>query len=189
MVANDSNASAKRHTAGSKNRLLTLTPVRPHTIVFVHVSISRITEFLYIASWPSEEDIHYLSSQGVRLALSMRQRFPSAAFTHPEIQVAHLPSSDSIFIPMPMFILHRGVEAALPIIKSGAAVAIFCKQGRRRSVAVACCILIALGHSSGQAMRMVIEQRPVADPYAWHIRRRILRFEREWLAREQANRS
>jgi hypothetical protein len=83
---------------------------------------------------------------------------------------------------MPMEKLHQGVEAALPVIKAGDGVAIFCKQGRRRSVAMACCILIGAGATAEEAMKLVVEKRPIADPYIWHIRRRIFRFEDEWRA-------
>lgn len=153
------------------------------------MSISQITDYLFIAPWPTEEDIQALEAQGVRLILSMRQRAPRTYFTHPNIQVVHLPSTDSLFVPMPMDKLHQGVEAALPVIRGGGAVAIFCKQGRRRSVAMACCILIAMGHSAQEAMALVVEKRPIADPTIWHIRRRILRFEQEWHARNPQDRS
>lgn len=146
------------------------------------MSISKITDFLYIAPWPTEEDIRSLESQGVRLILSMRQRTPPVHFAHPNIQVVHLPTTDSLFVPMPMEKLHAGVEAALPVIEAGDEVAIFCKQGRRRSVAMASCILIGAGLTAEEAMKLVVEKRPIADPYIWHIRRRILRFEDEWRA-------
>ncbi|CUS02513.2 protein of unknown function [Candidatus Promineifilum breve] len=153
------------------------------------MSISKITDFLFIAPWPTEEDINSLEAQGVRLILSMRQRMPLTFFAHPNIQVLHLPTTDSILVPMPMDKLHRGVEAALPVIESGGGVAIFCKQGRRRSVAMACCILIALGRSAREAMELVVEKRPIADPTIWHIRRRILLFEQQWRAGNTPNRS
>jgi protein tyrosine phosphatase (PTP) superfamily phosphohydrolase (DUF442 family) len=153
------------------------------------MSISKITDFLYVAPWPTEDDIQHLESQGVRLVLSMRQRLPPTFFAHPNLQVVHLPTTDFVLLPMPMEMLHRGVEAALPVIEAGGGVAIFCKQGRRRSVAMACCILIGSGYTADQAMQLVVEKRPIADPYIWHIRRRIHRFEAEWRARHQESRS
>lgn len=146
------------------------------------MSISQITDFLFIAPWPTLEDIEHLEKKGVRLVLSMRQRVPPSFFTAPNMKVVHLPTTDSLLVPMPMVLLHKGVEAALPVIKAGSGVAIFCKQGRRRSVAMACCVLIGAGYSAMEAMELVVEKRPIADPYIWHIKRRILRFEREWRA-------
>lgn len=153
------------------------------------MSISKITDTIFIASWPTQEDIHMLEEQGVRLILSMRQRVPPDFFAHADIRVIHLPTTDSIFIPMPMEQLHAGVEAALPVIDAGGGVAIFCKQGRRRSVAMACCILIGLGYPAHDAMNLVKEKRPVADPTAWHIRRRIILFEQQWQERNRAIRN
>ena len=147
------------------------------------MSISRITDTIFIAPWPTQEDIRLLEEQGVRLILSMRQRVPPGFFAHADIRVVHLPTTDFILLPMPMEKLHAGVEAALPVIEAGGGVAIFCKQGRRRSVAMACCILIGLGYSAEEAMKLVKEKRPVADPTIWHIRRRILLFEQEWRER------
>ncbi len=147
-----------------------------------HMSISQITDFLFIAPWPTLADIEHLEKKGVRLVLSMRQRVPPLFFTTPNVKVVHLPTTDSLFVPMPMALLHKGVEAALPVIQDGAGVAIFCKQGRRRSVAMACCVLIGAGYPALEAMELVVEKRPIADPYIWHIKRRILRFEQEWRA-------
>ncbi len=152
------------------------------------MSISKITDAIFIASWPTQEDIYMLEEQGVRLILSMRQRVPPDFFAHADIRVVHLPTTDSIFIPMPVAKLHEGVEAALPVIEAGGGVAIFCKQGRRRSVAMACCILIGLGYPADEAMKLVKEKRPIADPTAWHIRRRILLFEQQWRERHPTTR-
>jgi hypothetical protein len=47
-------------------------------------------------------------------------------------------------------------------------------------VALAAAILIARGHSAADAMRLLRQQRAVADPGIWYIRRQIEAFEREW---------
>jgi hypothetical protein len=57
---------------------------------------------------------------------------------------------------------------------------VFCEGGRRRSVAMASCILIGKGYSAEDAMKLIKEKRPVADPYAWHIQRQIRKFEINW---------
>lgn len=31
----------------------------------------------------------------------------------------------------------------------------------------------SLGYTAEQAMQLVVEKRPIADPYIWHVRRRI----------------
>jgi predicted protein tyrosine phosphatase len=79
-----------------------------------------------------------------------------------------------------MFMLRRGVKAALPVIERGDAVLIHCKSGVHRSVAMTSCILIALGYRSDEAMQFIVEQRGVADPYVPYIQSRILKFEQDW---------
>jgi hypothetical protein len=54
---------------------------------------------------------------------------------------------------------------------------------------MACCILIGMGYSAEEAMALVVEKRPIADPTIWHIRRRILLFEEQWRARNTHDRS
>jgi hypothetical protein len=41
-------------------------------------------------------------------------------------------------------------------------------------------ILIASGYSPEDAMQLIVDRRPVADPHAWYIRRRIIRFAELW---------
>ena len=68
-------------------------------------------------------------------------------------------------------------------IKDGV-VMVYCKGGVHRSVAMACCILISQGYSAEEAMALVKERRPVADPYTEHFKARILKFEDEWKAKD-----
>jgi len=82
--------------------------------------------------------------------------------------------------------LRRGVLAALPILDAGGRVLVYCRGGIHRSVAMACCILIARGMSSDDAMDLVIRQRPVADARAGYIAARIRRFERDWRERAKS---
>jgi protein-tyrosine phosphatase len=79
-----------------------------------------------------------------------------------------------------MSMLRRGAEAALPVLVSGGGVLCHCRAGVHRSVAMACCVLIAQGSTAEEAMRLVKEKRPVADPSIWYIQRRIRKFEAEW---------
>jgi protein-tyrosine phosphatase len=87
---------------------------------------------------------------------------------------------DSIFLPIPIDKLVKGVEAALPVIEGGESVLVYCREGRHRSVAMAAAVLIGQGSSTDEAMRLISEKRSKADPYAWHIQRRIRKFEEVW---------
>ena len=90
---------------------------------------------------------------------------------------------DFPLLPIPLRTLNRGVEEARPVIEEGHRVHVFCEGGRRRSVAMASCILISQGLSAGEAMDLIKERREVADPYIWYIQRRIRKFERYWRER------
>ena len=92
----------------------------------------------------------------------------------------HIPSIDSPLTPIALPGLKRGVEAAIPVLASGAGVLCHCREGRHRSVPMACCILIAQGHSAESAMNLASAKRRVADPRAFWIAPRIRRFERAW---------
>jgi hypothetical protein len=45
---------------------------------------------------------------------------------------------------------------------------------------MASCVLIARGYTADEAMALIIEKRPVADPHAPHIESRIRKFEEFW---------
>jgi protein-tyrosine phosphatase len=116
----------------------------------------------------------------VRLILSMHWVRPSAALGNPPLRLLWLPTFDLPLLPMPMPVLKRGVEAALPVIQMGDRVLVHCHYGVHRSVAMACCVLIGMGYPAEQAMELVKSRRAAADPDAAHIRPRILSFEQEW---------
>jgi len=144
--------------------------------------ISQITDYLYISAWPRGEHADEIRALGVRLILSMHWRRPVKTLGHAPVRLLWLPTVDTPLTPMPMFLLRRGVEAALPVVRQGESVLVHCKAGVHRSVAMACCVLIGTGYTAEEAMRLVKDRRAVADPDVWYIRRRILQFEQKWTA-------
>jgi protein-tyrosine phosphatase len=76
--------------------------------------------------------------------------------------------------------LEIGVRRALPVIRGGESVMVYCREGKHRSVAMACCILIGLGYSAEAAMTLVKERREAADPDIWYIQERIRKFGQRW---------
>jgi protein tyrosine/serine phosphatase len=91
-----------------------------------------------------------------------------------------LPTIDSPLIPIPMRVLRKGAQAALEVIEQGGAVYAHCSKGRHRGVVMGACILVAQGMAAEQAMRLIKEHRPIADPYAWYIRHKIVKFKQCW---------
>jgi hypothetical protein len=147
---------------------------------FMPLDISRITDTLYIAAHPTPADAEYLRQLPTHLMLSIRMRPPQPSVRAAAEQWVHLPCMDTPLTPLPLLLLWTGVETALPVMNEGKNVVVHCAYGRHRSVALACCILIAQGRSAGDAMALVKRQRPVADPYVRYIRARIERFEARW---------
>jgi len=148
------------------------------------MDFSPITSDLFIGTMPSASDYDRLRDLGVRLIINMRFGFrPKPDPHHPPLNLLWLPMIDSPFFPMPIRKLMRGARSALETIRDGGKVYAHCAAGRHRGVAMGACILIAQGYDPGEAMRLIVEHRPLANPFAFYIRPRILKFAREWNGR------
>jgi protein-tyrosine phosphatase len=126
-------------------------------------------------------DYNDLRELGVKLVINMRVEYrPRMDVYQNPIQLLWLPAFDSPLIPISINHLHRGAQAALETIQSGGKVYAHCAGGRHRGVAMGACILIALGHDPHSAMELIKEKRSQADPFAFYIRPRILKFANQW---------
>lgn len=142
---------------------------------------SPITDDLFIGTTPSKKDYDTLRELGVRLVINMRWEFgPLTDANDPPLSLFWLRTFDSPFLPIPIKFLRRGAEAALETIRDGGKVYAHCAGGRHRGVAMGACILIAQGFDPQAAMELIAERRSFADPFAFYIRPRILKFAREW---------
>ena len=144
------------------------------------MDISQITPQLFISAWPREGESPHVRELGIRLVISMTSREPLSEFSAEPLMWVLIPSIDSPLTPIALSGLKRGVEAAIPVLASGAGVLCHCREGHHRSVPMACCILIAQGHSAESAMNLASAKRRVADPRAFWIAPRIRNFERRW---------
>jgi dual specificity MAP kinase phosphatase len=145
------------------------------------MDISQITDYLYVGAQPSATDAEQLGALNVRLIISMSGMVrPPEALTRPPLKMLWLQTFDTIFTPIPISKLAMGVQAALPVIQNGGRVFVHCREGRHRGVAMGAAILIAMGYSAKDAMRLLKAKREVADPQAWHIQWRIREFEKYW---------
>lgn len=144
-------------------------------------NFSHITDDLYIGSMPQVTDYDGLRELGIRLIINMRfSRGPFPDLHQTPIQTLWLPTIDSPFFPMSVTKLIRGAKAGLEAIAAGGKVYVHCAYGRHRGVAMGACILIAQGYEPEAAMKLIAERRLVADPYAFHIQPRIMKFARQW---------
>lgn len=142
---------------------------------------SSITDDLFIGITPLATDYDGLRELGIQLIINMR--FLQGPYPDPHetpIRLLWLRTIDSPFFPIPIPKLITGTRAALETILLGGKVYVHCAGGRHRGVTMGSCILIAQGYDPIDAMKLVKERRPVADPYIFYIRPRILKFASEW---------
>ncbi len=145
------------------------------------MNFSKINDQLYIGTTPKRADFTILHELKVDLVINMRLgRPPQHDPLDPPIRILWLPVLDSPLIPIPMSMLHKGVQEALEVIEAGGIVYTHCTRGRHRGPAMGACILIAQGMDPYQAMELIKQRRPVADPHIWYIERRIRKFAEEW---------
>ncbi|MBI5352116.1 MAG: dual specificity protein phosphatase family protein [Chloroflexi bacterium] len=145
------------------------------------MNFSPITNDLFIGSMPSMNHYDHLRELGVRLIINMRFSLgPESDLHHEPIKTLWLRSIDSPFFPISIQKLTRGAQAALETIQNGGKVYAHCAYGRHRGVAMGACILIAQGYDPLTAMNLIKEKRSVADPFAYYIQSRILKFATQW---------
>jgi protein-tyrosine phosphatase len=144
-------------------------------------TISEITDYLYISSFPGPDQLEQIRAMGVRLILSLYLRKPNKVFGEPPLNLLWMPVVDSPVTPLPLSVFMRGVQAALPVIEKGDKVLVHCKWGVHRSAAMASCILIAKGSSSTEAVELVKRQRAEAKPDDGYVLARIMKFEVAWI--------
>lgn len=145
------------------------------------IDISKITDYLYIGSFIGHQHSEDLKVFKFDLIISMiAQSKPHEIYTKPPFKTIWIRTYDTFFTPITIKKFMVGVESALPVIKKGGKVLVFCMQGKRRSVSMACAILIASGLPADDAAKLVIAGRKIADPYRWYVKRQVSAFEKFW---------
>jgi protein-tyrosine phosphatase len=146
---------------------------------------SEIIDNLYIAKTPKKEDYTFLKRNNFEYLVNMRaEYFWFGVPAKLKITVTRVPTFDIIFYPInPAKLLSPAIEMSEKI-KQGKKVLCFCKQGKHRSVAMAACILIVLGYSADEAIKIIKQKRPIADPYANNIKTTIFKFEKLWRSKK-----
>jgi hypothetical protein len=145
------------------------------------MNFSQITDCLFIGDTPGVDDYDLLRELGVSLVINMRiEKRSTRDPERPPLKFLWLPTIDSPGLLIPIRCLLRGVHHALATIRTGGKVYTHCAKGRHRGVAMGAAILIALGYDPEQAMQLIKSCRPIADPDAYYIRSRILRFARQY---------
>lgn len=147
------------------------------------MDFSWITDDLLIGKTPLAEDYDHLRDLGVQLVINMRfEKRPAPDPHDPPLELLWLRTFDNPILIIPIRKLMRGTRAALEVIGRGGKVYAHCAQGVHRSVAMRASILIGQGYSPEAATALIKSRRATADPDIFYIRRRILRFARQWQA-------
>lgn len=145
------------------------------------IDISKITENLYVGSCLTHEHADELRVLKFDLVISMiAQLKPHEVYMQAPFNTVWIRTYDTFFTPISIKKFMLGVDAALPVLKRGGKVLVFCMQGKRRSVAMASAILIATGHTAEEAADLLVKGREIADPRRWYVRRHIRAFEKYW---------
>ncbi len=145
------------------------------------MDFSLITEDLFLGVTPLVIDYDILRELGVRLVINMRFEKRPAQDPHEQpLRFLWLPTIDAPGLVIPIRFLVRGVQAALETFKEGGKVYTHCQRGRHRGAAMGAAILIALGFDPIDAMELIKQQRPSAEPEIFYIRSRIMRFAETW---------
>jgi dual specificity phosphatase 3 len=148
------------------------------------MDFSPVTDNLFIGTTPSANDYRHLRELGVDLVINMRIEYrPRKDSFTPPLRLLWLPTFDSPLIPIPIKSLVRGAIAALETIQHGGKVYAHCAGGVHRGVTMGAAVLIAQGYDPHAAMTLIKQRRPIADPFAFYIRPRIIKFAHEWLIR------
>lgn len=147
------------------------------------MEFSPIVGDLFIGTTPSASDYNILRELGVKLVINMRVEYrPRMDLHESPLKLLWLPTFDSPLIPISMKYLQRGAQAALETMQTNGKVYAHCAGGRHRAVTMGACILIAQGYDPRAAMDLIKIKRSVADPYAFYIHPRILKFARQCAA-------
>jgi hypothetical protein len=144
-------------------------------------NFSHITDDLFIGTTPLASDYDGLRELGIQLVINMR--FTRSPYPDPHetpIRFLWLRTIDSPFFPLSVSKLISGARAALEPILLGGKVYVHCAYGRHRGPAMGSCVLIAQGYEPEAAMKLIAKRRSIANPSAYYIRPRIMKFAREW---------
>lgn len=146
------------------------------------VNYSWITDDLIFGPSPNEEDYLPLYHLGVGLMINPRMEYPPYLYPQdpPPLPTLWLPALDSPYLPVPVSLLIKGVQVALPFIDEGRKAYIHWDSGDYRAVTMGAAILIAQGFPALAAVKLIKLRNPDIDINLWYIRQPLLRFAEEW---------
>lgn len=149
----------------------------------VPLDYSQITENLYIGAWPTKVHREKIISLGVTLVIATILERIDRELGQPPLTLVHTRANDlGPRLIYPTNQLMKGVEPAVTTIQNDGKVMVFCKAGMHRSATMSACVLVGLGHSSDEAIKIVEAGREKAEIKETH-RKTIQKFEQTWIAK------
>lgn len=156
-----------------------LTDVQPKKLNY-----SDVTPQLAVGGSFRNRQIGLLKQRGVTAVVDCRQeaRDDPAALAQSGIQFLHLPAPDRYALSFDQ--LGEGVGWVLDHLAGGGKAFLHCEHGVGRGPLMGCAVLVAQGHSAGEALRIVRAGRWQAMPNDRQLAA-LLAFEEQWRERER----
>jgi protein-tyrosine phosphatase len=149
----------------------------------IPLDYSQITENLYIGAWPTKYHREKIISLGVTFIIATILERTDKELNQPPLTLVHTRATDlGSRLIYPTGQILKGVEPAVAAIHNGHKVMVFCKAGKHRSATMTACVLVGLGHSADEAIKIVEAGREEAEIKETH-RKTIYKFEQTWRKR------
>ncbi len=148
----------------------------------VPLDYSQITDDIYIAAWPTKYHREKIISLEVSLIIATILERTDKELDESPLTLVHTRGSDvGSRLIYPTDQIMKGVTPAVAAIQNGSKVMVFCKAGKHRSATMTACVLVGLGHTTDEAIKIVEAGRPEAEIKETH-RETMQKFEKSWAA-------
>lgn len=146
------------------------------------LNLSRITDQLVVGGSVPGRSYRRLQAMGVTAVIDLREeaKDDETALRRLGIELLHLPATDRYAASQDQ--LRQGVEWALARLERGGQVYAHCKHGVGRGPLMGLAIMVAQGHTSSSALRLLRSKRWQAAPNDRQLAA-LLEFERAWTGR------
>ena len=143
------------------------------------LNLSRITEQLVVGGAVPPRSYGRLKAMGVTAVIDLREeaKDDEEALRRLGIELLYLPATDRFAASQDQ--MRKGVEWALERINAGGQVYAHCKHGVGRGPLMGLAILVAQGHTTSSALRLVRSKRWQAAPNDRQLAA-LLDFEQGW---------
>jgi protein-tyrosine phosphatase len=161
-------------------RFYSLVASRTGKLGGVPINFSWVTPSLAVGGRFSIEAAEHLAQKfGITHIVDVRleDKDDEAVLKEHGITLLHLPTTDSRAISQAM--LEDGVAWVNQALSDGGRVYIHCAYGIGRSVLLACCVLVTMGYTAQDALRMVKQKRRQAAPNQQQLDA-LVKFARRW---------